>query len=128
MPGAVFRTKLAVGGVSTDVLTLSRPATNIVGTGSARFYLPFHFIVQQVRAALGTAGTGTALIADLKYNGVSILDASKVQIPVSANVGTAVVPASPSLVAGGFLTLDVTAAGTGAANLVVSVLGFWSAV
>lgn len=125
MPGAVFRTKLIIG-VAADVLTLSRPGANIVGSGVARMYLPFNFTIVGVTAALGTPATVTALTADLNYNGTTILQAPKVTVPVGANVGTSVVPATTFLASGGYMTMDIDSAGAGAADFVLSVLGHWS--
>jgi hypothetical protein len=117
----------AISNAQADVMTLSRPGTALVGAGHARFYLPYNFTITSVRAQLGSPSNGAPLVADLNYNGTSIMGGSKPTVADGANLGPAVVPATVALAAGGYMSVDIDSAGSDAADFVLSILGSWTA-
>lgn len=106
-------------------LSVSGPVS--AGVGVHRLYndTTATLRVAGVRASVGTAPTGSALIIDVKRNGTSIYSApdNRPSIPVGANTSGKNTQAEvTALTPGDYLTVDVVQAGTGTANLVVQIL------
>lgn len=96
-------------------------------TGALRWYNDTGSVLAlgTIRAAVGTAPTGAALIVDLKINGTSAFattTANRPTIAVSTNTGIAGTPDTATLQPGDFVTYDVLQIGSTVAgsNLTVS--------
>jgi hypothetical protein len=99
------------GGGDVDVIPYSISGPLTVTDGTLRWYALTAGTILQVFASAGTGG----LTVRVNRNGASIGTAT---IPAGSNTA-AFTPASPDYTAGDYFTVDVTAAGTGAADLVV---------
>src|SRR5215207_3916341 len=71
--------------VLRQVAVFSAPGVQTVAVGSARYYLDADYELQIVRASVGVAPTGQALVVNPKRNGVAIYGAGeRPSIPVGA--------------------------------------------
>lgn len=102
----------------TFSVTGTVPATQ---TGKSRVYMEGSYVVESVRAAVGTVPT-TALVVDVNKNGTTIYttQGNRPSIAIGANSATGGTPDVLSFAAGDYLTVDVDA-GAGAADLAVTV-------
>lgn len=113
--------------VGTILPPLSISGAVSAGAGTHRLYndTTGTLLIAGVRASVGTAPTGTALIVDVNRNGTTIYptQANRPAVAVGANTSGKVTTAEVTgLSPGDYLTVDVDQAGTGAANLVVQIL------
>ena len=78
-----------------------------------RFYAPDAFTIDYVRASVGTAPTGAAIIVDVLKNGTTLFTGGtdRPQIAISGFTDTGV-PAVTSVAAGDYLTVSVTQIGS----------------
>lgn len=104
-----------VPGPAIEVATFTASGDVATFTGTSRYYLDMAGTVKVARASLGTAGS-TTTTAVVKKNGTIIATVS-----LGSTVNTLAVQPEVSVSTGDFLTVDVTAAGTGAKDLVVTV-------
>ena len=81
--------------------------------GTHRFYVPSNGSLALSNASLGTAGT-TDTVVDVRINGVS---AHAITIPAASNMASNTAPVA--VATGDYITVAVTTAGTGAADLTV---------
>lgn len=90
-------------------------------TGASRIYMEGSYVVESVRAAVGTVPT-TAVVVDINKNGTTIYStqANRPSIAIGANSATGGTPDVVAFAAGDYLTVDVDA-GAGAANLAVTI-------
>ena len=96
----------------------------IVSTYSFRWYAPATMTISSVRASVGTAPTGAALIVDVNKNGTTIFTTQGNRPSIAASGFTATgTPDVTSLTAGDYLTVDVDQVGSTipGANLSVQV-------
>lgn len=115
-----------IGG-GTVLLPFSRSGNISTFTGSARLYNDTDrtLVIQSVRASVGTAPTGQALIVDVNMNGTTIFtnQANRPSIAPGTNTILATTIDVTSLPIGSYLTVDVDQVGSGTtgADLVVQV-------
>lgn len=117
------------GPVGAGVLTYSVSGEVSVGTGSFRLYndTAAAWTIHSVRATVGAAPTGAALLVDVNKNGVTIFgnQAGRPSIAIGAYTsGKATGMTVISVAAGDYLTVDVDAVGSVAkgSNLVVQIV------
>lgn len=89
--------------------------------GGSRYYVESPASIAKIRASVGTQPTGTAVVVDVLLNGSSVLAGSLLAISPGSN--TTVNTTSVPVVAGDYLTVDVTQVGsiTPGADLSVSI-------
>lgn len=107
-----------------EVVPLSWPDDILVLTGKHRIYFPHAATLVSVRAALGTAPTGSAATFDLKKNGTSVMATpTTISIAAGANVSGKEVPTTTAIADGDYITVDITGVGstTAGADLTVTV-------
>jgi len=92
---------------SNASVQLSQADTLTITTGTAKWYAPFNLSVSNVVARVGTAPQGSALVVDLKRNGIS-----NSVITVSSNTSVASNATSLTVSEGDYFTVDVTAIGS----------------
>lgn len=96
------------------------------GAGSHRWYAEEALTIVSVRASVGTAPTGAALIVDVNKNGTTVFttQANRPQIAAGTNTDLADAIDVTSLALGDFLTVDVDqiGSGTAGANLTVTIV------
>lgn len=101
-----------------------RSGTLDVQAGASRFYVETTGTIATVRAAVGTAPTGSGITVDVKKNGATIFtnQAARPTIAAGTNTATAT-PNVTALSAGDYLTVDIVGVGTTnpGADLTVSV-------
>lgn len=117
-------TSLGGGGTSSSaglpapgiaaILTFSVTGDVAVTTGAHRFYVDRAVTISNVRASVGTAPTGAALIVDVNKNGTTIFtsQSGRPQIAASGNTDVSDIPDVTSLAAGDYLTVDVDQVGS----------------
>lgn len=97
------------------------------GTSKAYFRAPYAFTVTAVKASLLTAQTsGSIFTVDINESGTSILS-TKLTIDnnekTSTTAATAAVISDTAIADDAEITIDVDQAGTGAAGLIVTIIG-----
>lgn len=103
-----------VAGVAPFTETFSINGGLVLGTGTLRFYFTRAVTIDNVRASVGTAPTGAAIIIDVNKNGTTIFttQGNRPQIAVSTNTDTSNVPDVTAFAAGDYLTVDVDQIGS----------------
>lgn len=107
--------------------TMSKTGTLAIGVGTARIYNDTGTVlkIRSVRASIGTAGTANTTTFDVKVSGSSIYSApaNRPSIAVGSNTSgkNTGFTSGASIPDGGYITTDVVAIGTGAADAVVQV-------
>lgn len=101
--------------------TFGVSGTLTVTSYTARLYAPQSCTVQSIRASVGTAPTGTAVIVDVQKNGTSMftgVTGNRPTIAVSTNTATAGARAAGAdlITAGDYFTVSVTQIGSGTAG------------
>lgn len=119
--------RLYPGQTSAFVLALGDEATAIAaGTGKFKFRAPYAFNLTQVRASVATASSSGNIQLDIKVGGVSALSGpiylgatqtSSTQAAVQPVIGASLIADDAEV------TIDIVAAGTGAAGLKVTLTG-----
>jgi len=130
---AMSKTALTTGGGLTlttnnltedDMMTFSRAGVLAVSTGAVRYRFPFAVTILGVTAAVNTAPTGAALIADVRKNGTTIFSTTGNR-PTIAISGTATTseptPDVTAIAAGDYLTVDIAQVGSTVAGADLSV-------
>jgi hypothetical protein len=112
------------GWVETLVYAVSGTVADAVG--ASRVYLEGNYVLESVRAAVGTAPTGGTEIVDVNKNGTTIYgtQANRPTIAAGANSALGGAASVTTFASGDYLTVDVDADGTAtgrAANLTVTV-------
>lgn len=95
--------------------TFSYQGSVAILTGKGRQYFEASYQIDTVRSAVGTQPVGSALIVDVKKNGVSIFTTTGDRPTINPGSNTALggSMAGAALVAGDFLTVDVVQVGSG---------------
>lgn len=92
-------------------------------TGKSRIYLETGYVIESVRASVGTAPAGASVIVDVNLNGTSIYgtQTSRPTIVAGANTGLGGTATTTSVSSGQFITVDIDQIGTttAAADLTV---------
>jgi hypothetical protein len=103
----------AAGPQGPPASNFSSTGTLTVKTGAARYYLEATWAIVKVRASVGTAPTGAAVIVDVNKNGTTIFttQANRPTIAVGANTATGT-PQVTALAAGDYLTVDIDQIGS----------------
>jgi hypothetical protein len=85
-----------------------------VKTGAARYYLEATWAIVKVRASVGTAPTGAAVIVDVNKNGTTIFttQANRPTIAAAGNASSDAVPDITAVAAGDYITVDVDQIGS----------------
>ena len=109
-----------------EVVTVTIPGALAVAAGTLRFPVGSGtWAITSVRATLGTAPTGSAAIVDVNKNGTTIYGtpANRPTVADGANAATGGAPATTSVTAGDYLSVDVDQVGstTPGADLVVAI-------
>lgn len=102
-------------GQTVEVATFTSAGDVATFTGTMRYYFESAGTITVARASLGTAGSTTTTVV-VKKNGSTL---STLNLTSASNTTTTA--PSAAVAAGDYLTVDVTAAGTGAKDLVVTV-------
>lgn len=87
--------------------TFSLQGTAYVLTGKQRYYFESGGLITKIRVSAGTPSTGSGLTARVNLNGTSL---STVTVPATSYTNTATL--SQAVVAGDYLTIDITAVGS----------------
>ena len=121
---------LAMGAAPTEslIIAVGDELTAITtGTAKVTFRMPYAFTLTSVKASLTTVSSSGTPTIDINEGGTSILstkltiDASE---KTSVTAATAAVISDPNLAADAEMTIDIDVAGTGAAGLKVTLIGF----
>ena len=121
---------LAMGVAPTEslIIAVGDELTAITtGTAKVTFRMPYAFTLTSVKASLTTVSSSGTPTIDINEGGTSILstkltiDASE---KTSATAAVAAVISDPNLAADAEMTIDIDVAGTGAAGLKVTLIGF----
>lgn len=111
--------------VDVEVYTFTMTGTLTAKVGAGRVYMEHACRVESVRASVGTAPTGAAVIADVNKNGTTVYtdQAQRPTIAASTNTDLGGVAANGVFAAGDYLTVDVDQIGStvAGAELVVVV-------
>lgn len=111
----------ATGPAAVQTIPFNRSGTVAVVTGTARFRFPAAATLVGASMALNTAGSSSTTVV-IKKNGVALTWASALTLASSATgLAEQAISGTATVAAGDYLTVDVTAAGTGAADLSVFV-------
>jgi len=119
----------SIADLKTEALQLavSDETTNLTtGTAKLSFRMPWAMTLTAVRSSLATASSSGLVTVDIKESGTTILstalsiDASE---KTSVTAATAAVISDAALADDAEITIDITAAGTGARGLKVTLLG-----
>lgn len=102
--------------------------TTTISAGTSRAYLrsPRAFTITAVRASLLTASSSGVVTVDINKNGATILST---KLTIDANEKTSTTAATPPVISDANiadddeLTFDIDGGGTGAAGLIVSIIG-----
>lgn len=104
--------------------------TTAIETGTTKGYFrsPKPFLLQEVRASLLTASTSGTVTVDINVNGVTILTT---KLTIDQDEKTSVTAATPAVIDAALdwiddddeVTFDIDGAGTGAAGLIVTLIG-----
>ncbi|MEW9530590.1 hypothetical protein [Microbispora sp. NPDC049125] len=106
----------------------SRSGTLTVSTGTFRLYNDSGatLTIKAVRASVGTAPTGAAVVVDVKINGTTIFASAPARptIAVSTNTAKVTTFATGTISDGSYFTIDITQVGSTAAgaDLTVQIL------
>lgn len=94
--------------------TFSKASTLTTGTGASRIYLEGSYVIDTVRAAVGTAPTGASIICDVNKNGTTIYttQSGRPTIAASGFTATANSPDVTTFAAGDYMTVDVDQVGS----------------
>ena len=105
------------------ILSYSMPSTLAIKTGAIRQYVEAPHTITAVRASVGTAPTGAAIIVDVLVNGTTIyaVPANRPTIAISGNTATGGAASTTSLNAGDYLTVNVSQVGSTVAGADLSV-------
>lgn len=113
--------------VEVLMIAVSDETTAITtGTAKVTFRMPWAMTITAVRASLTTASTSGNPAIDIKENGTSIFSTT---LTIDATEKTSTTAATPAVVSDTALaddseiTIDITAAGTGAKGLKVYIVG-----
>jgi hypothetical protein len=84
------------------------------GVGTSRIYVEADCVIDSIRASVGTAPTGAALIVDVNKNGTSVYttQGNRPSIAAGANTATGGTPDIADVSAGQYLTVDVDQIGS----------------
>jgi hypothetical protein len=109
---SVGPTGLTFGGVETH--TFAQTGVIAVGTGKSRIYFEGNFVIDTVRAAVGTAPTGASLIIDVNKNATTIYttQSARPTIAIGAFTATGNSPAITTFALGDYMTVDVDQVGS----------------
>lgn len=108
-----------------EAYSFSMAGTLTTKTGAMRVYMEVACKIHSVRASVGTAPTGVAVIVDVNKNGTTAYttQGNRPTIAVSTNTATGGTAANDTFAAGDYLTVDVDQIGStvAGAELVVVV-------
>lgn len=111
----------------TFLIVVGDETTNIAtGTAKVTFRMPYALTLTAVRASLSTASSSGLPGVDVKNGGVSVFSTV---VTIDASAKTSVGATTPAVISGAALadnaeiTIDITAAGTGAKGLKVTLIG-----
>lgn len=114
---------LAAHGIEAYVF--SKSGTLTTGTGVSRIYLEGSYVVDTIRASVGTQPTGASVIVDVNKNGTTLYttQSARPTIAVSTNTATGNSPAVTTFAAGDYMTVDIDQIGStiAGADLTVAV-------
>jgi len=108
-------------------VAVSDETTNLTtGTAKLVFRMPFAMTLTAVRSSLSTVSSSGLVTVDIKESGTTILSTA---LSIDASEKTSTTAATPAVISDTALaddaeiTIDITAAGTGARGLKVSLIG-----
>lgn len=98
-----------------NVWTFGREGTLIATTGKAEFPVPFAGTLMDVRARVGTAPSGSAVIVDVNKNGTTVFttQGNRPTIAAGAKASGAAVPDVTTFAADDYMTVDIDQIGSG---------------
>lgn len=126
--GTVLVVPSADAGQSIELQIACSDMTTALTTGISKAYLraPTAFTLDQVRASLAVVSSSGAPVIDINKNGATILST---KLTIDASEKTSVTAATPAVISDSAigdddeLTIDIDTAGTGAAGLIVTLIG-----
>lgn len=107
------------GGTDPIMSSFAGPLTTF--TGTYRYYHPTSTNITGVYCSVGTASSSGSVVIDVKKNGTTIFSGTYPTITAS-NYLSSLVSITSALTSSDYLTIDVTSAGTGAADLNVYIV------
>lgn len=119
----------ATGAAEPEVIEIAcsdETTTLTTGTAKVTFRMPYAMALSAVRSSLSTASSSGLVTADIKEDGASILSTA---LSIDATEKTSTTAATPTVISDTSLaddaeiTIDITAAGTGAKGLKVTLIG-----
>ncbi len=120
-----FLTAPTVLGKAPYTMVFTVPGTLVVGTGAARFPVHRPITITNVRANIGTAPTGAAVLVDVNKNGTTLFttQGNRPSIAVSTNADNAATPDVTTATTDDYISIDVDQVGStvAGANLTVTV-------
>jgi hypothetical protein len=107
-----------------DLSAFSKSGVLTTGAGVSRLPIGAAYTIQSVRAMVGTAPTGAAILVDVNKNGTTIFttQGNRPSIAAAGNASSAAVPDVTALAAGDFLTVDVDQVGSTVAGSDLTVI------
>lgn len=105
----------------TDPILSSFAGPVVTATGTYRYYHPSTTNITGVYISVGTASSSGSVVVDVKKNGTSIFSGTYPTI-TATNFVSSLVSITSALTSSDYLTIDVTSAGTGAADLNVYIV------
>ncbi len=110
--------------ITVDLSAFSKSGVLTTGAGVARLPIGAACSIVSVRAMVGTAPTGSAILVDVNKNGTTIFttQGNRPSIAAAGNASGAAVPDVTSLAAGDFLTVDVDQIGSTVAGSDLTVI------
>jgi len=107
------------GGSDPIMSSFAGPVTT--STGTYRYYHPTSTNITGVYISLGTTSSSGSVVIDVKKNGTSIFSGTYPTIAASSHLSS-LVSITSALTPSDYLTIDVTSAGVGAADLNVYIV------
>lgn len=102
-------------GQQYQTFVFSKQGAASVATGATRQYVDEAYVIDQVRASVGTAPTGATLIVDVNKNGTTIFTTQSRRPAIAISGNTAINSGAievASLAAGDYLTVDIDQIGS----------------
>lgn len=104
--------------MSLMCVTFTKAGTLTTGTGAFRWYASRSYVIEQVRASVNGAPTGSSILVDVNKNGTTIFttQSNRPTIAVSTNTDLADAINVTTFASGDYLTADVDQIGSGTAG------------
>jgi hypothetical protein len=110
--------------ISSGIDTVGFAGTLTPGSGQSKLVWPFPIIIVSIRAAVGTAPTGSDAIVDVNLDGASMFttQANRPRITAGSTIGALTAPDITAVAAGQAVTVDIDQIGSSVAGSDLTVL------